>query len=86
MILTLSIVGVYMKTEHVVATASVWAILMGIIALMAKGISLYLFVVPVVFVIGWGIFSLATYFEESIFLRVMVLVFAMFMVFKSFGG
>ena len=82
-ILTFSIVGIYMKTEHIKATSLVWAILVGIIVLMHTGISIYLFRAPVVFMFGWGIFSLATYFEESLFLRLLVLLFGMFLIFGS---
>ena len=84
MILTFSVVGIYMKTEHIMATILVWATLLGSIILINTGMSSYLFRVPLVFVLGWGIFSLATYFEESLFLRLLVLVFGMFVIFGSF--
>ena len=85
-ILTFSIVGIYMKTENIMATNLVWAILLGIIILVNTGFSMYLFRVPLVFLLGWGIFSLATYFEESIFLRLLVLVFGMLFIFGSLNN
>jgi len=86
MILTFSVVGIYTKTENEKVAALVWAILIGVIILLAKGISLYLLIVPFVFMLGWGIFSLATYFEESIFLRLLVLLCGMFIIFGSFAS
>ena len=86
MILTFSVVNIYTKTENEKVASLVWAILIGVIILLAKGISLYLLIVPFVFMLGWGIFSLATYFEESIFLRLLVLLCGMFIIFGSFGS
>ena len=85
-ILTFSIVGIYRKSEHAKATALIWAILIGMLVLFGRGVSYYLLLVPVVYLIGWGIFSLATYLEESVFLRLLVLLFGAVVIFSSFGG
>lgn len=86
LILTSSIIGIYMKTENIMATNLVWAILLGIIILINTGFSMYLFRVPLVFVLGWGIFSLATYFENNVLLRLLVLVFGMLLIFGSLNN
>jgi hypothetical protein len=83
MILTFSITGIYIKSENIMVTVLVWVTLLGIIILMNTGISLYLFRIPIVFLLGWGIFSLITYFEESIFWRLLFLLFGMFLIFGS---
>ncbi len=85
-ILTSSILGIYIKSEHAKATAITWALLIGIIVLLAKGISFYLIIVPIVYLIGLGVFSLANYWEESVFLRLMALLFGAILIFASFGG
>ena len=85
-ILTSSILTLYIKSEHAKATALTWAMIITIIILVAKGITVDLIIVPIIYLIGWGIFTLATYLEESIFLRVITLIFGATLIFASFVG
>jgi len=80
------IIGIYMKTEHSIASASLWAIFIAIFAFSYHGIGYQLIVVPISFFLGWGLFSLASYWEDSIFLRLFALVLSMFAMLVTFGS
>ncbi len=83
--LLFSVFGVYKATENALASAGAWGVMMGILALFSSGISLKLLSVLLSFLVAWGVFSLANYLEESIFLRLLVLVFGMFTMLASLG-
>lgn len=86
MIFTFSIISIYIKTEHIKATALLWSLMFGVIILLSQGLSLGLILVPIVYFIGLGLFKLVEYFEDTILARLFALVFAMFIIYFSFGG
>jgi hypothetical protein len=74
-----STLNIYIKTNNALVTAFVWAIVIGIIALVRHEISYELITSPISFLMNWGTFTLATYWEENLLLRLLVLIFTMFM-------
>jgi len=84
-LLLFSVFEVYKKTENALASAAIWAVVTGILALFSAGISLKLFSVLLSFFVAWGTFSLGNYLEESVFLRLFVLIFGMIFMLISLG-
>jgi len=83
--LLFSVFGVYKKTGNAFVSASIWGVIMGILFISISGISLKLLSVLLSFLIALGTFSLANYFEETIFLRLFILLFGIFATFISLG-
>ena len=75
--LMMSIMVIHFKTENVKEISITWGIIYAILFLVAGEWILAPFIGLSAFAVAWSIFSLANYFEESIFLRVMVLVIGM---------
>jgi len=79
-VLSFSILSVYTKTRHVLGAAWVWAIMVAVLSLLFHGFSYKLLAVPISFFLGWSIFTLATYVEDTFLLKAIVLAFTMFLI------
>lgn len=83
LILFFTILGIYNKTEHPLASAWAWAIIVGLINMFSHGMSYYLFLAPISFFLGWGLFSLAKSLEEHLLFRTLVHIVTMFFIFST---
>ena len=75
----LMIMTIHFKTSNVKEVSITWGIVFFILLITSSGKILISGLGGIsAYVVAWSVFSLANYFEESIFLRLFVLVFAMF--------
>ena len=75
----LMIMTIHFKTSNVKEVSITWGIVFFILLIISSGKILISVLGGIsAYVVAWSVFSLANYFEESIFLRLFVLVFAMF--------
>ena len=80
----LFILTIHFKTDNVKEISIAWGVIYSIpFFLMEGGWFFAPFIGLVAFVVAYSVFSLANYFEESIFLRTMVLVFGMIALLKA---
>ena len=80
----LFILTIHFKTDNVKEISIAWGVIYSIpFFLMKETWFIAPFVGVVAFAVAWSVFSLANYFEESIFLRVMVLMFGMMALLKA---
>jgi len=78
----LIIMTIHFKTSNVKEISITWGLVCFVIIAFSGHIGVALLLGLSGYVVAWSIFSLANYLEESIFLRVFVLVFGMFALIK----
>jgi len=74
----LMIMAIHFKTSNVKEISITWGLMCFAIIVWLGQIGVAVLSGLSGYVVAWGIFSLANYLEESIFLRIFVLVFGMF--------
>jgi len=80
----LFIMFIHFKTDNVKELAIAWGVINALFFFfLGGGWILTLLGGASAWIVAWVVFSLANYFEESIFLRLFVLVFGMFAMLKS---